>query len=932
MMRRPTMAILLVIAGEFGLAVRAAPAQQVLLSDDFDNGASRWHAEGGEWVVKDGVYAQTKDGINAETFAGDEAWVDYTLEASVRVLPSTNRIALLYVRATTQSYYRVELQAAQNMVVLAKVAGAYTPVASREWRVPEARSVRVAVAVKGKVLAVTLNGQTVLRYEDPQPFRAGRIGFATIWTRVEVDDVRVTALKDEPPQALPLSQAAVRDLDDANRYWRLEGPELVGFVSRQTGALEGLLSLRPTPRQLLPADGAGLTVYVENLDTGSLTSLNRLVSCKASRKGSRITCRVCDPQRRAAAATVDYEMLADYLSIRVSVACLASDSSQYQIGVYHGFDPRVFTKQGQFYLSDASIKYKVQYSFHSGMVKTEGTSVAGLPMWMLLGEDRAFVWGYRDLAGHVVLAPNEFPRSAPSLAVFPKGVRKGQTFTFEFVEAVLSAPRHTEPDVYDWYYRRTFASDAELGGRTLRLTQTRSRTILQGLVVGHFLSHTLLGGIEPKERILEWESKLLRRKMTNLWFADWNDWRETAPSQGEWVNANGTRLSAASLRAEIQRLQKRGFRVFLYLRQAWWFKKSEIESKEEVSRPPYKRWLNRNQDGSIKVLWAADWETSDFLRDAAGWDKDEKKWGCEIDFSVDEARRWYTNRVKQCVDTYDPAGIAWDLGWSWLPVAYNADVRTAANPNSDLFKEWLKVQREVYEWLKRKHPEKRVITNFALGAPSQLYCDAALHEEGPFSEDTYVVTGKAMNTGIIAYLEPEAARDRGKLRGDALAGDYHKHILAGLAAGCTWGGNVSGLMEHSPQCQKLYHNYFEQFPFIEQVDISLAHFAALANATPMLTNPRALRIEPDGALGTAWADGTRWLMAVYNGEEAAATVKVGFDLPTLEECGLRLPSRFRVLVYRPDCTLKETEEVAVSSNFLEVPLQPGELATVETPR
>jgi hypothetical protein len=168
--------------------------------------------------------------------------------------------------------------------------------------------------------------------------------------------------------------------------------------------------------------------------------------------------------------------------------------------------------------------------------------------------------------------------------------------------------------------------------------------------------------------------------------------------------------------------------------------------------------------------------------------------------------------------------------------------------------------------------------------------------------------------------------------------DVRQRILAGLAAGCTWGGNVFGLMEHSPDCQKWYNHHLDYFPFLEQVDVRLAHFGAAANATPMLTAPRTLRVEPQGAFGTAWADKSRWLVAVYNGgPEAAAAeaarlrVKVTFDLPTLKRYGVDLPSRFRADLYRPDCTLRETQEVAVRGNVVEVPLQVGELATLRVP-
>lgn len=57
------------------------------------------------------------------------------------------------------------------------------------------REYAVAIAVVDGCTSVTVDGQTVFSYRDPQPLTEGYFGFRTTWSRQQIDDFEVRRLK-----------------------------------------------------------------------------------------------------------------------------------------------------------------------------------------------------------------------------------------------------------------------------------------------------------------------------------------------------------------------------------------------------------------------------------------------------------------------------------------------------------------------------------------------------------------------------------------------------------------------------------------------------------------------------------------------------------------------------------------------------------------
>ncbi len=119
------------------------------------------------------------------------------------------------------------------------------------------------------------------------------------------------------------------------------------------------------------------------------------------------------------------------------------------------------------------------------------------------------------------------------------------------------------------------------------------------------------------------------------------------------------------------------------------------------------------------------------MQEATGYS--QIPWGM-YDFGNADFRADYLAQCRACMDYYQPAGFAWDMGW--------------APKNPGIFA----VQAQMYRWLAENHPQMRVISNEASGTPSQWYSDCVLIENGILygkSKWDYEV-GKAFGTQIAS--------------------------------------------------------------------------------------------------------------------------------------------------------------------------------------
>lgn len=689
------------------------------------------------------------------------------------------------------------------------------------------------------------------------------------------------------------------ELKDEAQYWHFTNSEFDMLVSKKTGLLERLVSLKPSPLNVIPEGGKGLTVYVENCAQEWLDEVNQIDGWKTSdgvaegRKFLDLTCNLKPSAHEVASAEIEYRVFEDQLGIRVKVDYLADDPSQYRVGVYQPFDPTPWPQQQHLHSpSPSTQKESVRYSFRQGYFNDKTWHTALYPMSLLISDDRYFLWGYLDLGSYVVLAKNQTPNTSPSFMVSPDGISKGKSYTFDFVYKTFPRPENTYVEVLRWYAEHHYNSDPDFNQGPVRLEHKISRTIGEGNMGTMDSRFSLLPGaeaFEPRERILEMEGIMKRDGVTHLWYGGWNDWRESAPSSGAFVGQNlAVKVTAEDVEAEIRRLQRKGFKVYLYFRQAWWFTKSEWESEKEMDQPPYKRWLNRTPDGKLVQLWCGPdgYYPADKER-AKKFGITEPIYPGEVDFDNDEARAWYLKRLQECVDYYNPDGIAWDFGWSHLAASYNVPMFSAADPNSDMFQGQLKIQYEAYKWLKKKYPEKKVLINNVGGAPSQLYADGILLENGTANpHDNYATVSKAFNTALINLIYA------GGLAAEPNSPEVERTFktMANVTpvVGMSYGTFCGTSIPHTEYQLTEWLGGLRHYPFQRTLSTDLTGFCAKTNAVPLVTNSHVLSVNSPEVVGSVWADEKNLLVAIYNNDSNLSKVDVTVDKTVLKEYGQAL--------------------------------------------
>jgi alpha-L-arabinofuranosidase len=76
----------------------------VLYAADFARGADAWRREGGAWNVVDGAWRQ-RDPVVGLSYAGDEAWTDYTLSVKARKLGGAEGFLIVFGRTGGSQYW-----------------------------------------------------------------------------------------------------------------------------------------------------------------------------------------------------------------------------------------------------------------------------------------------------------------------------------------------------------------------------------------------------------------------------------------------------------------------------------------------------------------------------------------------------------------------------------------------------------------------------------------------------------------------------------------------------------------------------------------------------------------------------------------------------------------------------------------------------------
>ena len=181
----------------------------VLFEDDFSNGDGAWTPNReGAWGIVDGVYTQNQAN-GTLSYAGSEAWTNYSVEADVRTPSGTSGTVMLVGRATDAGRYygawvngTLSIQRRYNSGTSAKTLDsmkldmAFS--SDHHWRLD----------FVGQTISLYIDGELKLEHTDTDnAFPNGKIGFGTNKTKGFFDNVIVRSLAT-PRAALSLTTPA----------------------------------------------------------------------------------------------------------------------------------------------------------------------------------------------------------------------------------------------------------------------------------------------------------------------------------------------------------------------------------------------------------------------------------------------------------------------------------------------------------------------------------------------------------------------------------------------------------------------------------------------------------------------------------------------------------------------------------------------------
>jgi len=650
-------------------------------------------------------------------------------------------------------------------------------------------------------------------------------------------------------------------------YWIFKNDEMKIAISKETGSLSKVVSLKPTPLDLIPTPSEGLVVKIEDLSGKWEEPVQKLIKSKLTSDGVTVW---LEPERhKVLQAIINYRLLKDYLLVKIKIIYKISKNpggyplANYRVSIGGSFNPTAWKRQ--LFLSSKVVQRQPEEKY---IFRRYKGGPGNYLMGILEGKDRFFLYGNPDISAYGTIAPNFYPRRLPYFFIERRFLWRENWDTFELIYKFLPKPENSFVDVIRWWGEHIYASDPELNKwGPIRLTHKRARTIGKGNVCILAPVDTFLSPYISKERVKLWEKKMLEMKMTNLWFMNWNDWRESFPSSGKFQNLAGAiNMSAEKLRAEIKRLQAQGFKVYLYCRETWNFRKSTLENNQERDKPPFKRWIKRTPPDGASYYIRYIWQDAPPQKEKRNWlhlsiikrrGFDEPILQAMIDFGNPEARAWYIKRLKEAIDFYQPDGIAWDMSWG-----HHEDV--------------LKVQYEIYNWMRQKYPEKRILQNYGFGQPSQLFSDLVLVEHGT-SEPNWLTyqAARAFGTGITTFLNELRFKNEFKGKGiSELEKEYVKRIKVALASGSSWAMHPISLMDWR---KKEARYGWPQFPIIKKLS-TLADFSAKVNAVPLVTRPQVISTESP-VIGAVWADKNHLLAAIYRYQgKGKVLVKINREL------------------------------------------------------
>jgi hypothetical protein len=368
---------------------------------------------------------------------------------------------------------------------------------------------------------------------------------------------------------------------------------------------------------------------------------------------------------------------------------------------------------------------------------------------------------------------------------------------------------------------------------------------------------------------------------------------------------------AEAWRAEVSRLKQRGLQPCLY---AYQFIVPEL--CEEGGRPD-KSWVAYGSDGTLSLFdryvagegrGGSDWFTEE-VAERLGTRTFTMAYG---DFGHDDFRRWYTDQIKAAIEYYQPSGISFDFGWT---VVGPQSVYSPANPRTSQAHGRLRVQADLWKWLREKHPEMQVIVNDGPGSPGQLFANCLLMENSDVMSDLDFLAGQALGSAMSS-MDYFADHDRSR---------WTRQVMLDLARGCSF-GSPFWILTSPPESE--YLPTWKRF----------LDFSGRTTGLPLLPQVDAVFCLPDRnpkseIVGSVWSDGHEVMAAAMDrrteGPVQEITLGIRFPKMVSPDVTWRLSRLSSLNVEMPESGW-QVDRVQDGVLPISGPLGPGEMILVET--
>lgn len=236
-----------------------------------------------------------------------------------------------------------------------------------------------------------------------------------------------------------------------------------------------------------------------------------------------------------------------------------------------------------------------------------------------------------------------------------------------------------------------------------------------------------------------------------------------------------------------------------------------------------------------------------------------------------------------------------------------------------MFQGYLKIQYEVYKWLQKKHPDKKVVINSPQGTPSQLYCDAVFLEIDTTpvhnaNHDAFKAFNTACTEGMYSGIKFSSAPTVAEM--SKIEKTYKNRLMVSLSLGASYCAYAPNAIPYSAESIADWQ-YDGYLPFLYTIPTELTDFSARTSAIPLITDGKVLSTNSSEVVGSVWADRKKLMLAIYNNDDSTDQIELLVNRDILEKLGQVLPLnsssksplKFTFTVIDADCKVTRNEAV-----------------------